>query len=238
MATYTVTVKNKNNAQYGNCVDYIKSSSYVAIPNGDTVLESGTLISVETLGDIYVDGVQQSDVWWEGYLNSDMLVEFDGEDAYVTTNYSGSSGGSHKTLVSGTAYEITGGKVLVSGTAYDISIGKTMVDGTVYDIEFPSSGITVNITGTGSSSYCYVEIGGNKYYKATTLEVEPGTEFEFMANGTTTTNRAKCSISLNGSVVAQGQRQAAANYVFTPDASVVNISLSYGSYGTITITTS
>lgn len=42
----------------------------------------------------------------------------------------------HKTLVGGTAYEITGGKDLVSGTAYSKKKGRTLVGGTGYDINF------------------------------------------------------------------------------------------------------
>lgn len=42
----------------------------------------------------------------------------------------------HKTLINGTAYEITSGKTLVNGTSYDIACGKTLVGGTAYDISF------------------------------------------------------------------------------------------------------
>ena len=42
----------------------------------------------------------------------------------------------HKTLIGGTAYEISGGKTLVDGTAYSIDKGKTMVGGTVYEVGF------------------------------------------------------------------------------------------------------
>lgn len=42
----------------------------------------------------------------------------------------------HKTLIGGTAYEISGGKTLIDGTAYKIKNGKTMTDGTVHDIDF------------------------------------------------------------------------------------------------------
>lgn len=59
----------------------------------------------------------------------------------------------HKTLVGGTAYEITGGKTLVGGTAYSIAGGKTMVGGTVYDISFKLSGIKFMITGLISGTY-------------------------------------------------------------------------------------
>lgn len=42
----------------------------------------------------------------------------------------------HKTLIGGTAYEISGGKTLVNGTAYSIAGGKTLVGGTEYDVSF------------------------------------------------------------------------------------------------------
>ena len=42
----------------------------------------------------------------------------------------------HKTLVGGTAYNITGGKSLVSGTTYSIKGGRTLVWGTGYNISF------------------------------------------------------------------------------------------------------
>lgn len=42
----------------------------------------------------------------------------------------------HKTLIGGTAYEISGGKTLVNGTAYSIKNGKTLVGGTAYEIAF------------------------------------------------------------------------------------------------------
>jgi hypothetical protein len=42
----------------------------------------------------------------------------------------------HKTLIGGTAYEISGGKTLVDGTTYNINGGKTLVGGTAYKIEF------------------------------------------------------------------------------------------------------
>lgn len=42
----------------------------------------------------------------------------------------------HKTLVGGTAYNISGGKSMVSGTSYSIKGGKTLVNGTAYSINF------------------------------------------------------------------------------------------------------
>lgn len=42
----------------------------------------------------------------------------------------------HKTLINGTAYEITGGRTLVNGTGYSIDKGKTLVGGTAYEVGF------------------------------------------------------------------------------------------------------
>ena len=46
----------------------------------------------------------------------------------------------HKTLVGGTAYNISRGKSMVSGTAYNIKGGRTLVGGTGYNISFGRSG--------------------------------------------------------------------------------------------------
>lgn len=61
----------------------------------------------------------------------------------------------HKTLISGTAYEVKGGKCLVNGTSYDIKKGRTLIGGTGYDVTFapplvmPVKGdlITMNLDG-------------------------------------------------------------------------------------------
>ena len=42
----------------------------------------------------------------------------------------------HKTLISGTAYSVTGGRELIGGTDYSIKKGRTLIGGTVYDITF------------------------------------------------------------------------------------------------------
>ena len=44
----------------------------------------------------------------------------------------------HKTLISGTSYEVKGGKCLVNGTSYDIKKGRTLINGTGEDIVFSS----------------------------------------------------------------------------------------------------
>lgn len=42
----------------------------------------------------------------------------------------------HKTLIGGTAYEISGGKTLIDGTGYSIDNGKALADGTAYEVGF------------------------------------------------------------------------------------------------------
>lgn len=42
----------------------------------------------------------------------------------------------HKTLIGGTAYEISGGRTLVNGTGYSIDKGRTLVGGTAYEVGF------------------------------------------------------------------------------------------------------
>ena len=51
----------------------------------------------------------------------------------------------HKTLIGGTAYEVSGGKTLIGGTAYSIAGGKTLIGGTGYDVNF---GLFFTIGGT------------------------------------------------------------------------------------------
>ena len=42
----------------------------------------------------------------------------------------------HKTLISGTAYSVTGGRELIGGTGYSIKKGRTLIGGAGYDITF------------------------------------------------------------------------------------------------------
>jgi hypothetical protein len=62
----------------------------------------------------------------------------------------------HKTLVSGTAYEIGGGKVLVGGTGYSVDKGRTLVGGTGYDISF-ITGTPIGSFSVGTSVYMNVD---------------------------------------------------------------------------------
>lgn len=61
---------------------------------------------------------------------------------------------SHKTMIDGVAYEISGGKTLVDGTAYSIKSGKTLVDGTAYEVGFTGFETVIDVgafTGTFST---------------------------------------------------------------------------------------
>ena len=83
----------------------------------------------------------------------------------------------HKTLISGTAYDITGGRTLIDGTGYDISKGRTLVSGTGYDISFILPPAVLDLWGySGSSIYNRIEcityaggrwVVGGTYYDGT-----------------------------------------------------------------------
>lgn len=60
----------------------------------------------------------------------------------------------HKTLVGGTAYDITGGKTLVEGTSYSVKNGKVLIGGAAYDISF---GTTIGDLGVGESVFLNVD---------------------------------------------------------------------------------
>ena len=62
----------------------------------------------------------------------------------------------HKTLISGTAYSVTGGRELIGGTGYAKKKGRVLVNGTGSDIPF-SSGIPIGTLPVGS----VVKIGVN-----------------------------------------------------------------------------
>ena len=129
--------------------------------------------------------------------------------------------GTHNTLIDGTAYAITGGKVMVGGTVYDIGEGKTLVDGTVYEIAFAPSVVTVKITGTGSTaSVCpaYVVINGQTYASAATLELQPGT--------TVTAHAKYSSMAKSGGVFLNGTKVSDQDYEYEVSGNVT-IALAY-----------
>lgn len=58
----------------------------------------------------------------------------------------------HKTLISGTAYDISGGRELIGGTGYDCKAGKTLIGGTAFTVPF-SKGIPLNTITPGAILY-------------------------------------------------------------------------------------
>lgn len=58
----------------------------------------------------------------------------------------------HKTLISGTAYSVSGGRELIGGTGYDCKAGKTLIGGTAFTVPF-SKGIPLNTITPGAILY-------------------------------------------------------------------------------------
>ena len=58
----------------------------------------------------------------------------------------------HKTLISGTAYSVTGGRELIGGTGYDCKAGKTIIGGTAFTVPF-SKGIPLSTITPGAILY-------------------------------------------------------------------------------------
>lgn len=93
----------------------------------------------------------------------------------------------HKTKVSGTIYEVTGGRTRVSGANYDISGGRTRVSGTNYGISF---GMTFIVSYRGTDDYVFTVPEGvffNELLDGNAVgycESRPDTYMELIASGT------------------------------------------------------
>lgn len=59
---------------------------------------------------------------------------------------------SHKTLISGTAYEVVGGAQMIDGTKFQMGGGKTLLGGTGYDIPF-AKGVPLSTIPPGAILY-------------------------------------------------------------------------------------
>lgn len=148
----------------------------------------------------------------------------------------------HKTLIGGTAYEISGGKTLIGGTAYSIKGGKTLVDGTAYSLSFlPVITLTGSAADTSTGGYAKCTINGSTYNAALSsrkYSVPKGTVItcEVRKPGM---QSGPAKISVNGTVVAQtsssmmGVETATYEYVVKGNAS---IHCKVNGFGTIEIT--
>lgn len=58
----------------------------------------------------------------------------------------------HKTLISGTAYSVTGGRELIGGTGYGCKAGKTIIGGTAFTVPF-AKGIPLSTITPGAILY-------------------------------------------------------------------------------------
>lgn len=122
----------------------------------------------------------------------------------------------HKTLISGTAYSVTGGRELIGGTGYSIKKGRTLIGGTGYEIKFKPSEYTITMTGSGGKiTYNGVEQNG-------TFTVTAGDSVTIKARAEDYVNSSKvtATISLNGKVVATKTNGVIAEvtYIYTPSA--------------------
>lgn len=128
----------------------------------------------------------------------------------------------HKTLIGGTAYEISGGKTLVDGAAYSIKSGKTLVDGTVYDIELAKMA-TLTI-GNFTTTHYSISVDG-VVYNDTTLTVPVGTIVKievFDIYGNCKHHDSNVSIYVNDNCVMDNKGDATYSHTVTGDTELSN----------------
>ena len=120
----------------------------------------------------------------------------------------------HKTLIGGTAYEISGGKTLIGGTAYSIKNGKTLVNGTVYEIGF---NVTITIKGNSNNIYASVSIN-DEYVSDTELNVVSGTEITCFVR--TYSDKRNAYILVNGEEVFSTDTSGEYEYIANKNATI------------------
>lgn len=97
--------------------------------------------------------------------------------------------------------------------------------------EPPATTVDVALSGTFSSSYGYVTIDGTQYTSAKTVTVAKGTIVTVYC--WSLMNKQKAKITLNGTTVAQGTSDAAAEYTF---AVTDNCTITVKKFGTASTT--
>ena len=124
-----------------------------------------------------------------------------------------------KVEVSGTGYDLKGGKPLIGGTAYAIKKGRTLKDGTGYDLSLQSSlQVTVlqaelqdhfvgatTLLGGAEAGMAEIYISGSKVSTPQTLELSRDIPFSALLKDATSVNAGAGSakITLNGNAVVQ-----------------------------------
>ena len=124
----------------------------------------------------------------------------------------------HKTLISGTARSVTGGRDLIAGTGYAKKQGKTLVNGTAYEIKFKPSEYTITLTGSGG------KITYNGVEQTKTFTVAAGESITITATAFTINSKfpEKAIIQLNGTTVSSKTawdvyETVTATYTYTPE---------------------
>lgn len=152
-----------------------------------------------------------------------------------------------KVLVSGTSYELSGGKTLIGGTGYGISGGRTLVGGTGYDIPFTPKAYVVTVTLNG---YTYVIYNDTRYSNDTVLYVTPGDSVRCVVSAPLYDGRKDVAVRVNGTKVNTSSfagpppynlPQYSYYYDFTPESDATIVGMDGGSnrrrHGEIDITT-
>lgn len=137
---------------------------------------------------------------------------------------------------SAAAYSVTGGTALIDGTGYAVKRGMTLVDGVAYEIG--GSPVPVTITGNGNESNCYCEIGGAKYYAATSgVETSAGDIIHlYAAAGQMSVFTVAGKITINGTSVGSGNTKSY-DWTVPDDISEITIAFKSGNSNEITVTT-
>lgn len=121
----------------------------------------------------------------------------------------------HKTLISGTAYSVTGGRDLIDGTGYNKKQGKALVDGTARAITFAPTEYVLTISGGSTErNGAYVEYGEMKHASGT-LHIPVGGNVNVIV-GYSRLNSAKVTLIGAGTLKALGSGGDAKRYEYTP----------------------
>lgn len=107
---------------------------------------------------------------------------------------------------------------------------------------FAQKKITVKLTGTGNTSYCYATINGTKRYGSGTYEVDPGSTITFGVYGRSNTYPGWVKVDDESILNVTSQSTKTVEWEIPSNVSAVNISFSYTSTssqrrGQITVTT-
>ena len=146
----------------------------------------------------------------------------------------------HKTLIGGTAYEISGGKTLVDGTAYSIKNGKTLVGGTVYEVGFAnhlSPDGEILDTWADIQAGLYTEFYSIGNYKPITLTTGETINMEIVAfNADTKADGSKAAITwISREIATNHSMNSTATNVDGWAASKMRTWLKDGFYATLPI---